>query len=375
MFGPATGHNIRPFLDFFSNHSEYRLSLVYSGNNDIENNNLSTINYFKLSKSLLVIFQLIKKIRQTEGIIWHQGGYNTFELLLTYLFKKRKTLFIINVWGEHVPNIAKTKTLQGRMFKFFYKKCDIISCLWYGTKKILDDFIEPKKVVVLLWGLENTYFSEEEQELKDFTRNFINEIPKDKTTFFYPKSFTESSNHDGIIDAARILKNRGVDNFVVYFWTGNITRGGYEQTAKDKIKANNLDENIKIVYHDFLPFYDIIQIWKSMNVGLQIVKNDQLSTTFLEPLILKKEMLVSDIYPYQKITEHYPKLNLHLTINKPEVLADEMNELINGKRTSATTLENRKKIIEKEFNFEKNIQKMLDFYQELILTSRYKKDE
>ena len=147
---------------------------------------------------------------------------------------------------------------------------------------------------------------------------------------------------------------------------GNISRGSYEYAAKKDIESFELTENLEIVYHDFLPFYDIIKIWEHVDVGMQIVKNDQLSTTLLEPLVLKKEIMVSDIYPYQMINEHYPELELKLTKNDPVSIAQNMENLINGDETSDSILENRKHLIEKEFNFEKNIQKMMDYYQQLI---------
>lgn len=367
MFGPATGHNIKPFLNFFSNskNNNYQLSFFYSGKINSENKDLNNISFYKLSKSLASTIRLKKELKKAN-VIWHQGGYNILELLFILLFKQKKALFVINIWGEHVPKIASTDTIKGKIYKYFYKKCDVISCLWYGTKNILDKFVDPDKVKVLRWGLESTYFSDKEQPLQDFTKKFIAQIPKGKKIFFYPKSFTEASNHDGIIEAARVLQSKGTTNFLVYFWTGNITRGDFENNAKKKIEAYGLENNVRIIYHDFLPFYDIISIWKCVDVGLQIVKNDQLSTTFLEPLILKKEIMVSNIYPYQKMNEYYPDLDLFLVTNTANAIAQRMEDFIDGNLTPERILENRKKIIEDNFNFEENIQKMVDYYQQLL---------
>ena len=96
-----------------------------------------------------------------------------------------------------------------------------------------------------------------------------------------------------------------------------------------------------------------------------LVKDDQLSTALLEPLILKKEVIASNIYPFQKLLDLYPALELKFVENSPNDIAQRMVDVMNNKLTSDLVFENRKKIIGKEFNFDNNIEKMIDYYQSL----------
>ena len=63
------------------------------------------------------------------------------------------------------------------------------------------------------------------------------------------------------------------------------------------IKQLNLTDHIKFVEHGFLPFADIISIWKAVDCGLQIAAHDALSTSLMEPMLFKKEVIVSKIFP------------------------------------------------------------------------------
>ncbi len=365
MFGPAYGHNIQPFIDFFENNISFDLTFAYSGKNDFLAST-KNVKFVEYSKNPLSLCKLSLTIKKEYDIIWYHGGYELNLLFLIHSFKNKKTKLILNVWGEHIPRILLKDNAEGKKYFKYYNKADIIQCNWYGIQNLLLQKFQKTKLPVLPWGLDKEFFENGDVQINSTTEKFISSINHHKINFFYPKSFTEASDHRCIIEACRLLNEKGISNFCIYFWSGNVSRGNFEIEAVNNISKYNLQDIIKIEKHEFLPFYDIKLIWKQMDCGLQIAINDQLSSTLLEPMFLEKELIATNIEPYQLLNNKFPELKLKLIKREPEVLAHEMNEIINGKRTSETILENRKKIIEKEFNFEKNIQKMLDFYQELI---------
>lgn len=120
-----------------------------------------------------------------------------------------------------------------------------------------------------------------------------------------------------------------------------------------------LKDFIKIEEHSYLPFYDMGKIWEVMDCGLQIVRNDQLSTTFLEPQLFKKELIASNIYPYQKYNEEF-NVSIPLIDINSESVAKEMELLIKGvNKTADTVLEQRTDVVKENFVFEKNIKFLL----------------
>lgn len=365
MFGPAYGHNIQPFIEFFEMNSSYELTFAYSGQNDFlsTTENIKFVSYSKNPISLLKLSSVIKK---EYDIIWYHGGYELNLLRLINSFKNKNTKVVLNVWGEHIPRIMLKNDAKSKKYLKYYKKAYIIQCNWYGVQKLLLQNFPEDKLPVLPWGLDKEFFRKSDAPLNPVTQKFIDSVDGEKTNFFYPKSFTEASDHDCVIEAVRILKDKGVYQFCVYFWTGNISRGNFEKDAIEKIKKYQLEEFIKIEQHEFLPFNDIKAIWEKMDCGLQISIHDQLSSTLIEPLYMKKELIATNIEPYQILLKKSPELELNLIERKPKALGYRMDDFIDGNTTSDTVLQNRKKVIEKEFNFEKNIQKMMDYYQQLI---------
>ena len=365
MFGPAYGHNIKPFLDFFNkNHEQYLLTFIYSGKNTFAiNSEFKNIEFIELKKTIPSVLNLIKTLRHSFHLIWNHGAYNIIELLLITCFKKKNSFFNINIWGERIPILASKNNFIGKLYKLVFNQSDIIQLNWYGTQKLILDTFPNKETKVFPWGLDNQYFTETSEKLSEFSEKFIESLPSDKTKFFYPKSFSTASDHEAIIKACKILKQKNISNFVVYFWLGNITDENLEKKYTNLIKDYFLGDNIKIVKHPFLSFFEMKKIWEQMNVGLQIAINDQFSTTVLEPLLFKKEIIITNIFPYKKLIKLYPELELNLIVIKDKLIANEMNKYIEGKLSSYDLLEKRKQFVINEFNFEKNIIKMLDFYK------------
>jgi glycosyltransferase involved in cell wall biosynthesis len=365
IFGPAYGHNMQPFIEFFEANSAYEITFAYSGQNDF----LSTtqhINFVEYSKSPFGLIKLISAIKKKYDIIWYHGGYTLSLLSLIQKFKNKNTKLILNVWGEQVPRIMLKNDSEAKKYLSYYNKADIIQCNWYGVQNLLKQNFSEEKLPVFAWGLHKEFFIDEVAEIKLTTKNFLASVDDRIINFFYPKSFTEASDHDCIIEAVKILKDKGVINFCVYFWSGNISRGNFENSALEKINKYGLQNLIKIENHEFLPFYDIKMIWQKMDCGLQISIYDQLSSTLIEPMFIKKELIATNIEPYQILADKYPELELHLIERQPRILGNRIEDFIDGNKTSDIVLENRKKVIAKEFNFSENIEKMMVYYQELL---------
>ena len=364
MFGPAYGHNMKPFIEYFQVNNQYKVTYAYSGRNDFEKF-FPGVKFVSYSKNPLTLFRLAVKIRKDYDLIWNQGAYSIFLMLIIYIFSPKKAIKSTNIWGEKIPRLAIQSSFKGKLCRFFLNKSTIVHCNWYGTRNILKNIIENKKLVVFPPGMHDSIFQPEEEVKSSVTESFIANLSNDKVKFFYPKSFTEASDHDCVVEASKILKDKGVDNFCVYFWGGNVSGGNFENDLRNKIEKYNLHDFVKLEKHEFLPFSDFKLIWKAMDCGLQISITDQLSFTLLEPMASSKDLIATDIEPYRIFQDKFPELELSLIERSPKSLAKRMESFILGGRVSENVLKNRKRIVEQEFNFENNINKMLNFYREL----------
>ncbi len=360
--GRAGGHNIIPFLEFFNSSNEHKLTFFYSNDRTFfpEKENIS---FHKLSFSLSSFLNFLKLTRKPYDLIWYHGGHSAFIFYLFTKLRNRKSKFIFNVWNEWLIHKAKKGGIKGWLFKSAIKNSDVIHCNWHGTVEVLKSTGWNNNIKVFYWGLHRQYFeSAENHELQEETRNFVSVLPSDKIKFFFPKSISSNSRHDLIVDAAKILQDSGIHNFIVYFWIGNTNDPELMDRYENDIINKGVQENVKLTKHSFLPFHDLIYIWKHMDSGLQIAANEQLSTTLLEPLFFQKEIVATDILPYRIFNEKFP-VNIPLIKIDANEIADAMGKIIKGEKTDEDLLQLRQQVVAENFDMQKNLSKILDYYK------------
>ncbi len=349
MFGPGYGHNAQSFIDFFNKQQNFQVTYICRGSTHWRSSKF--VNILTYQKSFT---QKIKKIlNDSPSVVWVHGGYDLQQLIQIRYYSHSKNYLSLNVWGDQVPLKIKSMSLKGIIYRLILRRFHQIHCNWYGTYEILQK--SHKNVIVHPWGLERDFIESNRTEPLSFTKNFINRLPGNKYLFFYPKSILSVSAHKEILQACLNLTQDGESQFQVYFWVGNSNDSKLTNDCLDFITQHKLESVVELVEHPFLPVADIQLIWQKMNCGLQLAKSDQLSTTFLEPQFLKKEIIASDIYPYQKYNALYSS-ELELLPIDAQKISQRMKSLINRHRaTSKTILEKRSDLVLDKFSFEQNV--------------------
>ena len=366
MIGPSYGHNIKMFLDFFEVNNSVCFTLGYLDKGDFHTGgSYKNIQFYKINKSFSGIRNYRLFLKKDWDLIWIHRGANLKFLVLTYLFKTEKSKLILNIWGEQLPRMIKKGGFKSMIYKKLFWKIDYIQCNWYGTYELFTEISSKFNLVVFPWGLQNEYFSNTSPTMHSFTYEFINNLPKTKIKFFIPRSIIRINNHHILIKSAKILKEQGYHNFVIYLWHGNVFDDNYVKEINTYIKKNDLNEFVKIVEHPFLSAFDIKEIWKAMDCGIVFGSIDQLSTTLLEPMLYKKELIASNIQPY-KIFEKKYNINLDLSDTNSKSLGKRMEKILQGFKTPKNILEKREQLIKRHFNFNSNITTMLNFYSKTI---------
>ncbi len=348
MFGPGYGHNAAGFIDLFKADTNHEYTYISKGKVEWQaSKNLKVLSYE--SKFTIEIISELKK----ESFIWVHGGYDIKQLLAILYYKNKNSILSINLWGEKVASMSIKNNLRGRVYKYIFNKANILHCNWYGVYDLIK--YKYKNAKVHPWGLVDDFFNEDSDGLSEFANNFLKSLPKDKVKFFYPKSILPVSGQLEVIDACNILKDELGSSFVVYLWSGNALDEYMRNECSVRIKKYGLEETVQIIEHPYLPFSDIKEIWGKMDCGLQIAKSDQLSTSFLEPQYLQKEIIATSIAAYVAYNEKF-ETNLRLVSVDAIEISKAMKEIINGGDiVKPKVLAHRKSIIENEFNFSKNI--------------------
>lgn len=358
--GRAGGHNILPFLEYFNDSTEHKLTFVYS-NDRTYYPEKDKIEYHKFSFNPKKLFRLSKIIGGEYDLIWYHGGHSALILFVFSLLRSKNSTFIFNVWNEWLIQKAKRGGIKGKMFQYGIRHADVIHCNWHGTAQVLADTGWHSNIKVFYWGLQKENFSEHLIPESEETKDFIAQLPVDKVKFFFPKSISPNSRHDLVIQAASKLVNKGITNFTAYLWLGNSNDEELLGEYSLQIKSLGLDENVILKKHGFLSFGDMQLIWKQMDAGLQIAANEQLSTTFLEPQFYEKEIVVTDILPYRIYNDKFD-VQIPLIPLKTEAVAESMEAIISGQLTPKEQIIRRKEVVESNFNFSKNIEDIIRHY-------------
>ena len=358
MIGPGKGHNVKRFLDYFENDETNKLSyFFFNFGNHYSLKKFTNIDAFSY-KQLHRLFKILRN--KSLNIIWVHNWCPWPIILLVILLKHRETVLNYNIWSEHIPKISRINSLRGFFYKYFMTKCDYLQCHWYSTFRYFEDSKDVNPILIP-WGIEKEYFESKDSNISEFSKRFINSIDSSKYNFFIPKSINNHNRHDLVIEAVSILIQSGIKNFVVYIWLGNHVNKVLLNQYTERILELNISKYIVIIEHPFLSITDIKKIWESMDCCLQLLNNDQLSTSILEAMIFNKEIIASDIFAYRMLN-YKTNLCFELVANDIQSVAVQMKKKILGSKTKKNILDRRREFVYTTRQFEKNIILMLQVF-------------
>jgi len=366
IFGPAYGHNIESFLMFLNREKSLETTLMYIGGN-IFDNKYKNIAFLKVIKNISSLLNVIKAIKSSD-IIWVHGNYSWWFAILVALFRKKNSHFSLSLWGESpIQYILTHEDKKSFALKKVFSYADSVLMQWYTIEEFAKQACSDMKTKVIPWGLNKKFLEKNTAyQLSENATNLIDSIKSEKRyKFFYPKSITTASGHDLLVDACKLLADEGITDFIVYIRRGNVDDKVAEKELIENIQSKNLNQFLIYQEYIYLEFKELRALWEEMDCGLQIARNDAFSTTFLEPMLLKKDMIATNIRLYSTFEEKY-RLNLNLVELDPKEIAREMKNKITRNGATLSELEKRSLVVKKDFNFENNIPKMIQFFQDEI---------
>lgn len=351
MTGPEQGHNIIPFWQHYSHHQEHKLEFL-SRKGVAFSHRREGVEYLNYRGRP---FQLPKLMNHWDWV-WVQGGFDWRLWLALELMKPATCSLCVTLWGEQLPQEALSGSWRGQIYRWLLRKADLVHCNWYGTADILSQ-LDLKNLWVQHWGMNREFLASEDRVDSIEGMRFIESLDPKLYKFFYPKSILSVSGHDLVIKACAELLDRGVENFKVYFWSGNVVDPELEEKCRFDVESLGLAQHIEFVKMGFLSYQEMRTIWSKMNAGLQIAKKDQLSTTLLEPMALGLPVIASRIGPYRRFEQKYG-VQLGLVPLHESSLAKAMEKLIREGHRDTTDLESLKSIVHRDFDFSKNVEQI-----------------
>lgn len=115
------------------------------------------------------------------------------------------------------------------------------------------------------------------------------EISLEKNIVFHPARFVFEKNHEFIISALNQLKKNGFDDFL-YVSAGD---GPLREKVEEQVKALELDSNVKFI--GTITREEVLSLMSHSQLFLMPSVSEGLNVAFLEALIKKNNIIVSDI--------------------------------------------------------------------------------
>jgi glycosyltransferase involved in cell wall biosynthesis len=373
MTGPGYGHNIHPWLEYFQRKApEHQLSFLCKSF-EFNRSDFSAINIVEYGGRRSFLPTLLGLRHERFDILYIHGAYHPI-VTLFYLYLINHKRSVVNVWGYRVVERSHQGDWRDRLlYGHIFNIVDHVFCNWYGTKNLFEDYYPDhrEKTVLSTWGLHNVWFlGGSVPGPSEFTRAFLASIPGDRIVCFWPKSIIEPTRFDVVVAALKEInsENRSVlQNFCLYVWLGNVEDKDYRAMLEAQVEDFGLGDHIKFVDHPYVPFSDMVHLWRRAAFGINIVSNDQLSTTVLEPMLMGKDVLLSDIEAYQHLNSRYD-LRLNLVRNTPQEVAQGLTSMIaaDASQKDQALLDYRSQVVRQGFHFDRNVDKLVAFLCEQV---------
>lgn len=365
-FGPGHGHNIEQFIRCFDRDIAHELTFVHTGRCGFNGKyaNVKFVPFFSAD----FIGCLFRIAIGYYSIVWLHGGNRLLipmSLLkgLSLLFQKR-TVWVLNVWGEKILEKMESGGLWGRLYIMSANAFDCIQFNWYTLEYRSHSYLNDKKTITLLWGLPSEFYDdcdERSKEMIDRTVEF------NGFRFFFPKSITSHSEHILLAASVKFLVETYPElEYKIYILEGNGREDDVWNSFKESLDEFGVADKFCFISFDrYLDPSEMAYLWKKMSCGLQIVKKDQLSNTFVEPQALGLPVIASNLVQYRDFESIF-NVKATLSHNTASSIALEMSKVINDEAAGRKeSRHNYSDIIKERYNFDANFVKMLDYYEAL----------
>ncbi len=364
MYGFGSGNNIEPWLEFFQNRSEHFQLTFVCKSFHFDRNRFQNIHILEIGFRIPVSRTFIKQLRKEKyDVLYIQGLYDYLNILCLYLFAKTR-FRIVNIWNN--VNYKKATSSNKRiwqipLYRFLLKITHRFYFTWYGTYfGFLENFPELKnKIFVQPWGIRSEIIYKPTLAESAVGKEILSRLDANDLFLFWPEYMSEDEYIHVFLDALTQLKNKS--SLKVLLFSGHqLEETDYIRFLRKFVKENNLTF-VEIKTGTYLPYQDIMALWKRTDLTLKLSTKDQLSNGIIEALFFQNPVILNDWLPYQKLKEEGMHVILtSLSSNDIARNIDDVIEKLMINRNYYAELGNaNRELVIKNFNFDANIENLM----------------
>jgi len=254
------------------------------------------------------ISKIEQKIFKTNILLENILKKHSIQILSHASITNLKTIKTINWIPDfqhvHLPQMFSEKEIQGRNRNFLWliRNSDLIVLSSFDAlkdmKKFAPNYEDKARVLQFVSQPNSRYF-----ELDEHDKSLLLQKYEIKDDFFYiPNQFWKHKNHMMIFEAISELKKDGIEiNIVCTGYLGDYRNKTYIDDAREFIKSNNLEDNIKLL--GLVDYEDVFALIKFSKAVINPSLFEGWSSTVEECKSVGKNMILSDLDVHK---EQYP---------------------------------------------------------------------
>jgi glycosyltransferase involved in cell wall biosynthesis len=303
------------------------------------------VRIFEFNAALFQIKKLVKKQQPDMVIAERTTSYGFLAALSgikpVAIAQQGRT----DLWPEKSILLPLKKIIQ----HYAFEKADLIHA-WgpVMTISMQEAKVDMEKVLVLPKGIDLEQFGN------------TNNNSSEKLTAIVTRSLMPEYRHDVILQAFRILNQRGIDFELTIVGDGKLL-----PTLKELATKLNIEN--KVNFTGRIPNTELPKLLQQSNFYISMPITEGVSASLFEAMASNCYPIVTDIPGNQSWIKHRENGQL-ITIDDTEMLADALLWAFeNSEHRNKTVLKNRK-FVEENADYKTNMKIIADKYHELINT-------
>jgi glycosyltransferase involved in cell wall biosynthesis len=262
--------------------------------------------------------------------------------------------FVLTVWGSDILITGKN-FLAKPLIKFALKKADLITCDADCLKEAMIKLgAEPEKIKIIYFGVDTEKFSPGPKDEELIRKLGIENCP----VVISLRNLEPIYDVETLIRAIPLVLKKIPDaKFII------AGKGSEEEKLKNLAKELKITESTRFVgwiNHENLPdFLKIGDVYVSTSLS------DSTSVSLLEAMATGLVSVVTDVGENRKILKNGENGFL-IPVKKSRILAEKIIFLLKDKEFRDRIKEINMKLIQDQFNYYKEMEKMENLYKQLI---------
>ncbi len=259
---------------------------------------------------------------------------------------KQEMPLVVSFWGSDVFYFPRKNWIAKNILKYVLKKADSIQSSSYVMAKEINIYTN-KNVEVVYFGIDTNLFYPKEKE-KD-----------EKLIIGVVKTMTPIYAIDNFIRAIPLIKNKKFEVLIV---------GGGNQLEDYKKLSETLQISHKIHFEGKVPHEKVVEKLQQMDVFVNVSHNESFGVSILEASSCGIPVLVHKKGGMIEVVED-GESGFLINDNQPQTIANAVDKLLSDETLRIKMGQNGVKLVKSKFEFEKNLNQLLEIYESLTTRS------